>query len=154
MSGRGRVRGSSLKTRGTRLEWGTDNHPIRKREERVWAGRLPGPEPAYPADPPAPFPGSAHASLPGPAHNPFPGPADDPFPGPAHASLSGPAHDPFPGPGRRPSPGYLPAGGSWPGPEPFAGPLVGGGTPEVPDPLPQAQQRDLRPWWGRDLDFS
>jgi UDP-GlcNAc:undecaprenyl-phosphate/decaprenyl-phosphate GlcNAc-1-phosphate transferase len=78
------------------------------------AGRLPGTEPAYPADTQAPFPG----------------------------------------PGWRPSPGYLPAGGSFSGPGPFAGPLADGGAPDVPDPLPQGQQRDLRPWRGRDLDFS
>ncbi|HEY6295475.1 MAG TPA: hypothetical protein VIX15_07410, partial [Streptosporangiaceae bacterium] len=80
------------------------------------AGRLPGTEPAYPADPQDAFPGA--------------------------------------GPAWRPSPGYLPAGGSFSGPGPFAGPLADGGAPDVGDPLPQGQQRDLRPWWGRDLDFS
>jgi UDP-GlcNAc:undecaprenyl-phosphate/decaprenyl-phosphate GlcNAc-1-phosphate transferase len=82
------------------------------------AGRLPGTEPAYPADPQDAFPGA------GPAWRPSPGP------------------------------GYLPAGGAFPGPGPFAAPLADGGAPDVPDPLPQAQQRDLRPRWGRDLDFS
>jgi len=78
------------------------------------AGRLPGTEPAYPADP----------------------------------------QDPFPGPGWRAGPGYLPAADSFSGPGPFAGPLAEGGTPDVSDPLPHAQQPDLRPWRGRDLDFS
>jgi UDP-GlcNAc:undecaprenyl-phosphate/decaprenyl-phosphate GlcNAc-1-phosphate transferase len=82
------------------------------------AGRLPGTEPAYPADPQDAFPGA------GPAWRPSPGP------------------------------GYLPAAGAFPGPGPFAAPLADGGAPDVPDPLPQAQQRDLRPWRGRDLDFS
>ncbi len=87
------------------------------------AGRLPGTEPAYPAQPT------------------YPAYTADP-------------QDPFPAPGWRPTPGYLPAGGSFSGPGPFAGPLADGGAPDVPDPLPQAHPRDLRPWWGRDLDFS
>jgi UDP-GlcNAc:undecaprenyl-phosphate/decaprenyl-phosphate GlcNAc-1-phosphate transferase len=90
------------------------------------AGRLPGTEPVYPGYP-----------------------AD-----PAYPAYSADPQDPFTGPGWRPSPGYLPAGGSFSGPGPFVDPLADGGAPEVLEPLPQAQQRDLRPWWGRDLDFS
>jgi len=88
--------------------------PLVSGEPLPRAGRLPGAESAYPADP----------------------------------------QDPFAGQGWRPSPDYLPAGGSFAGPGPFAGPLADGGAPDVLDPLPQAQQRDLRPWRGRDLDFS
>ena len=62
--------------------------------------------------------------------------------------------DPFGSSGWRPSPGYLPVAGSFSDPGPLAGPLADGGEPDALDPLPQAQQRDLRPWWGRDLDFS
>jgi UDP-GlcNAc:undecaprenyl-phosphate/decaprenyl-phosphate GlcNAc-1-phosphate transferase len=78
------------------------------------AGRLPGAEPAYPADP----------------------------------------GDPFPGPAWDPGQGYLPEGGSFPGPDPFAGhgpfpaagQLADGSLPDVPDPLSQAQPRDIQPW--------
>jgi hypothetical protein len=73
---------------------------------------------------------------------------------PAQSAYTADPQDPFPGPGWRPAPGYLPAGGAFSGPGPFAGPLADGGAPDVPEPLPQAQQRDLRPWQGRDLDFS
>jgi hypothetical protein len=87
------------------------------------AGRLPGTEPAYPAQS-------------------------------AYPAFTAEPQDPFPDPGWRPAPGYLPAGGAFSGPGPFPGPLADGGAPDVPEPLPQAQQRDLRPWQGRDLDFS
>ncbi len=119
-----------------------------------------GPAPVTPAPLTPGFPGEAPWFTSGgyPVHAPpVPGeplpragrlPSAEPPPYPADPQ------DPFGSSGWRPSPGYLPADGSFSGPGPLAGPLADGGEPDVLDPLPQAQQRDLRPWWGRDLDFS
>jgi UDP-GlcNAc:undecaprenyl-phosphate/decaprenyl-phosphate GlcNAc-1-phosphate transferase len=103
------------------------------------AGRLPEPETVNPVNPVSPL-GSAY-------------PADPP--GPLPGSFSGPGGRS--GPGRRPGAGGRPGNGrggspdSPPGPDPFAdpGPRPGAG-PEAgstgsPDPLPQAQPRNVRP---------
>ena len=118
--------------------------------ETPWftGGGYPAEAPWVPAEP-----------LPGVPGEPLPGIPGEPLPRAGRlpgteAAYPADAQDPFQGPGWRPSPGYLPAGGSFSGPGPLAGPLADGGASDAPDPLSQAQQRDLGPWWGRDLDFS
>ncbi len=123
------------------------------------------PTPAAPAAPgiPGEMPwytgGGYPVDAPRLADEPLPWVPGEPLPRAGRLPGTDPAYPddpqgPFPAPGWRSSPGNLPAGGSFSGPGPFADPLGDGGAPDVLEPLPQAQQRDLRPSWGRDLDFS